>query len=652
MAMAYILLLNPLILGGKDVAGNVLSQPALITATVVAAAVTTLLMGFVGKVPLALAAGLSVSGVISTQVAPNMTWPQAMGMCVMYGVVIMLLVVTGLREMIMNAIPLALKHAITMGIGTFIALIGLVKAGFVHASEGGGPVTLGPAGELAGWPVLIFAVTLLLIFMLQAREVPGAILIGIVVGTIVAAVLNAAGVIGARAWAGGPPELAGGAVSMPDFSLFGDVEFGGWGEVGAMTVGMIVFTLVLAGFFDAMATIIGVGTEAGLADDKGRMPGLSKALFIDGAGGVVGGVAGGSGQTVFVESATGVGGGPYRLRLRRHRPLLRRVPVLQPDHPDRPRRGRGGGPGGHRRDDDAERQARGLERPRRRRTGLPDRRDHAVHLPDHRRSRRRRHLLRRHQGRPGQGPGDRRLHVGADRDLPRLLRAPPDRGLARRELTLPGPPGADAPRRCAHPILREPEEADMLDIADELNRWVEQGRDFAVATVVAVGGSAPRQPGAALAVDSEGSAIGSVSGGCVEGAVYDLCRQSLDDGETVLQTFGYSDEDAFAVGLTCGGVIDILVTPVRADSPGRDVFAAALSAAAGGEAAAVARVTEGPRNCAAEPSSYAPGERTRGRWAATRRWTARRRTRPAPCWTRDTPAPSRSARTARAADGP
>ncbi|MFD7441272.1 XdhC family protein [Streptomyces sp. NPDC059909] len=134
----------------------------------------------------------------------------------------------------------------------------------------------------------------------------------------------------------------------------------------------------------------------------------------------------------------------------------------------------------------------------------------------------------------------------------------------------------------------------MLDIADELHRWVEQGRDFAVATVVAVGGSAPRQPGAALAVDSEGTAIGSVSGGCVEGAVYDLCRQALEDGESVLERFGYSDEDAFAVGLTCGGIIDILVTPVRADSPARETFAAALSAAAGGEAAAVARITDGP----------------------------------------------------------
>ncbi|MEV0414206.1 XdhC/CoxI family protein [Streptomyces sp. NPDC050448] len=134
----------------------------------------------------------------------------------------------------------------------------------------------------------------------------------------------------------------------------------------------------------------------------------------------------------------------------------------------------------------------------------------------------------------------------------------------------------------------------MLDIADELNRWVEQGRDFAVATVVAVGGSAPRQPGAALAVDSEGTAIGSVSGGCVEGAVYELCRQALEDGQTVLERFGYSDDDAFAVGLTCGGIIDILVTPVPVGSPAREVFAAALAAAARGEAAAVARIAEGP----------------------------------------------------------
>ncbi|MFJ2290722.1 XdhC family protein [Streptomyces sp. NPDC087894] len=135
----------------------------------------------------------------------------------------------------------------------------------------------------------------------------------------------------------------------------------------------------------------------------------------------------------------------------------------------------------------------------------------------------------------------------------------------------------------------------MLDIADRLARWVEEGREFAVATVVAVGGSAPRGPGAALAVDSEGTVVGSVSGGCVEGAVYELCVQALRDGGTVVERFGYSDEDAFAVGLTCGGVIDIMVTPVAAGSPAREVFGSALSAAAAGEPMALARVVGGPK---------------------------------------------------------
>ncbi|MFD5406194.1 XdhC family protein [Streptomyces griseorubiginosus] len=130
----------------------------------------------------------------------------------------------------------------------------------------------------------------------------------------------------------------------------------------------------------------------------------------------------------------------------------------------------------------------------------------------------------------------------------------------------------------------------MLDIAEELSRWAEEGRDFAVATVVAVSGSAPRDSGAALAVSADGTALGSVSGGCVEGAVYDLCQQVLADGETVLQRFGYSDEDAFAVGLTCGGIIDILVTSV----PAKGAVRTALSAAARGRPMALARVARGP----------------------------------------------------------
>ncbi|MFD7746859.1 XdhC family protein [Streptomyces sp. NPDC059698] len=146
----------------------------------------------------------------------------------------------------------------------------------------------------------------------------------------------------------------------------------------------------------------------------------------------------------------------------------------------------------------------------------------------------------------------------------------------------------------------------MLDIAEELHRWVSQGREFAVATVVAVGGSAPRQPGAALAVDRDGTAVGSVSGGCVEGAVYELCRQALEDGRSVRERFGYSDEDAFAVGLTCGGVIDILVTPLRVDDPARPLFAAALAAAAEGTAAALARITDGPAELLGRPLLVRP----------------------------------------------
>ncbi|MFD7733083.1 NCS2 family permease [Kitasatospora phosalacinea] len=311
MAMAYIVLLNPIILSGADVTGAKLDHAQLTTATALAAAVTTILMGVVGNVPLAVAAGLSVSGAISALVVPHTTWAQAMGLCVIYGLLIVLLVVSGLREKIMNGIPLPLKHAITIGIGLFVAIIGFYKAGFVHTG-GPTPLSLGPFGELQGWPVLIFALTLLTVFVLLARGVRGAILIGIAAGTAVALVVNEAAGLTAEDWGGSAPTWPGSPVSAPDFGLFGHVDlFGAFGShgLGAISASVAVFTLVLAGFFDAMATIIGVGTEAGLADSKGRMPGLSKALFVDGAGGAIGGLSGASGQTVFVESATGVGDG-------------------------------------------------------------------------------------------------------------------------------------------------------------------------------------------------------------------------------------------------------------------------------------------------------------------------------------------------------
>ncbi|MGH3314495.1 MAG: NCS2 family permease [Streptomyces sp.] len=316
MAMAYIVLLNPVILSVPDAEGATLDAGQVTTATAFAAAATTLVMGIAGNVPLALAAGLGVSAVLAFQVAPEMTWPNAFAMCVIYGAVIILLVVTGLRRLIMDAIPAAMKHAITMGIGLFVTLIGLVQAGFVTSMPGPGgvagakPVQLGTSDLLTGWPVLCFAVTVLLIFALQVRRVPGAILIGIVGGTVVAGLVHHFAGLGKKDWGGrNAPEISGSLVSTPDFGLFGKVSFDGMADVGAVTVGVIVFTLVLAGFFDAIGTIIGIGQQAGLADREGRMPGLSKALAIDGAGGVAGGIAGASGQTVFVESTAGVGDG-------------------------------------------------------------------------------------------------------------------------------------------------------------------------------------------------------------------------------------------------------------------------------------------------------------------------------------------------------
>ncbi|MEE4542642.1 XdhC/CoxI family protein [Streptomyces sp. V4-01] len=152
----------------------------------------------------------------------------------------------------------------------------------------------------------------------------------------------------------------------------------------------------------------------------------------------------------------------------------------------------------------------------------------------------------------------------------------------------------------------------MLDIAEELHRWCERGLPFAVATVVAVAGSAPRQPGAALAVDGEGTAVGSVSGGCVEGAVYELCREALsgDGPATVRARFGYSEEDAFAVGLTCGGVIDLLVQ--RVDPAARPELVHALAAASGGGTAAVARIAEGPEELLGRAVLVGPDGRHEG----------------------------------------
>lgn len=310
VAMAYIILLNPIILGGaRDVTGARLSIPQLTTMTALSAAISTTIMGLVGNVPLALASGLGINAVVAFQAAPHMTWPQAMGLVVLEGLIIVILAVTGLRERIMNAIPLPLKHAIAAGIGAFIALIGMVDAGFVGPGDGT-PLTLGRGGHLAGWPVVVFVIGLLLMIVLYVRRIPGAILLSIVVATAVAVVVNASATIPATRWGTVVPKLPSRLVSAPDFGLFGRVDvIGGFGRAGVLTAVVLLFTLVLSGFFDAMGTILGLTDEAGLIDEDGRVPRLGRILAVDGLSAIVGGVSSASAGTVFVESAAGIGEG-------------------------------------------------------------------------------------------------------------------------------------------------------------------------------------------------------------------------------------------------------------------------------------------------------------------------------------------------------
>jgi AGZA family xanthine/uracil permease-like MFS transporter len=314
-AMAYIIVLNPIILGSaKDMYGHQLDGGQLVTATVLTAAFSTLLMGVIGNVPIALAAGLGVNTVVALQLAPRMSWPDAMGMVVLAGIVVMLLVATGLRERVMHAVPKSLRKGIAIGIGLFILLIGLVDSGFVSrvpdAAHTTVPLQLGSDGHLNGWPVLVFVIGALLTLALIVRKVPGAILISIVAMTAVAMIIDAIADLPAGAWGLTVPQWPGNPVATPDFGLFGQASLvGGFSKVGLLTGILFVFTVLLSCFFDAMGTILGVGDEAKLTDKDGNFPGINKVLFVDGIAVAAGGGTSASAGTCFVESTAGVGEG-------------------------------------------------------------------------------------------------------------------------------------------------------------------------------------------------------------------------------------------------------------------------------------------------------------------------------------------------------
>ena len=329
--MAYIVVLNPLIIGtqadstGAFLGGGKGPNLAMVAAaTALVAGVMTLLMGVVANYPRALATGLGLNAFVTFGIAklPGMTWADAMGLIVIEGIIITVLVLTGFRQAVFHAVPAQLKTAISVGIGLFITIIGLVDSGFVRKPAAGPvPVELGIGGFLAGWPLLVFVAGLVAIIVMMVKRVKGAILYGIIGATLLAMLVEWAFSVGSQTdqtgklvnpqgWGLNVPKLPDNVFDIPDFGLLGHFSLlGSFTKIGIVSAALLVFTLMLADFFDTMGTMVAIGAEAGLLDKEGNPPSAQKILIIDSVAAAAGGAASVSSNTAYIESASGVGEG-------------------------------------------------------------------------------------------------------------------------------------------------------------------------------------------------------------------------------------------------------------------------------------------------------------------------------------------------------
>ena len=306
MTMAYILFVNPAILGqaGLDFA-------PVLTVTALVAGVMTIAMGVFANYPFAIASGLGLNAVVAFQLvgAEGLSAPEAMGVVVAEGILITILVLTGFREAVLNAIPLELKKAIGAGIGLFITIIGFANSGMVVPGPGaGGPVL--SRGVIDSGNVAVFVLGLLLTAVLVARRVKGALLLGIVGTTILAIIVNV--LSGGGLWEHVGPGVAkvpSDIVAAPDFSLLGQFSFGFFAKIGVLAALLAVFTLMLADFFDTMGTAIALGGEAGFLDERQRLPRMNRVLLVDSVATIAGGAASASSATTYIESASGISEG-------------------------------------------------------------------------------------------------------------------------------------------------------------------------------------------------------------------------------------------------------------------------------------------------------------------------------------------------------
>ncbi len=324
--MAYIVVLNPLILGGgTDKNGQPLAPEsmgglaAIAAVTALMAGILTILMGVVGRFPLALAAGLGVNALVAYEIAPQMTWADAMGLVVIEGVLIGILVLTGLRQAVFHSVPMQLKTAIGVGIGLFLTIIGLVDAGFVRSTgQGSPPIGLGIGGKIVTWPGLVFVIGLLATIVLVVRKVKGAILIGIIGSTVLAIIVEAIAKVGPMGgpngtpagWSLNVPVIPDKWISTPDLSLLGNFNvLGGWETAGPVVAAMFVFTLLLTDFFDTMGTMVAVAQEGDMLAEDGMVPRTREILLVDSIAAAAGGAASTSSNTSYIESAAGVAEG-------------------------------------------------------------------------------------------------------------------------------------------------------------------------------------------------------------------------------------------------------------------------------------------------------------------------------------------------------
>ncbi len=294
MTMAYIIFVNPAVLAGAG-----MPAAAVIAATCLGAALPTLAMGFWANYPFALASGMGLNAaLVAAATQPDLTWQTMMGVIVVEGALVTLFVLTGVREAVMQAIPMNLKRAIGAGIGLFIAFLGLQQMGWVVKGAGG---ALLAQGDFAAKPTLAATAGVALLVTLLACRVRGAILLGIL-GTAILAGIGDALAPGAARLVHLPDHL----VALPDFSTFGHADVR-----GALRPALIgtIFAFMITDFFDTMGTVIGIGGQAGFLDARGNLPRLKRVLLVDSLAAVWGGWCGASSVTTYVESAAGVSEG-------------------------------------------------------------------------------------------------------------------------------------------------------------------------------------------------------------------------------------------------------------------------------------------------------------------------------------------------------